>query len=385
MNILFVSQNNKGWMYETLYYEQLALEKEIKRNNNKIYKFGPGYKYCKNLNFKYFCKQNKINENDFDLILFYISHYTLQTGKIDQQSQKFYNCKENKILNNFNHLTSIPRVLWLNDFWQMNKYERIYYENKYKISHILSTYYYHLDKKNKNKFFLESKYSNKRIIHISRSINKKLIKNIKFNKKKIDVTLLGAIDEFYPERKKFLEILKKKKDIKFFFKEHPGYDFQKKINKNKIFGKKYFDILNNSKIFVTCGTKLNLPIIKLYEIISSGCLLMVGRINNLKKIGLKDKKNFIEVNEKNLISKINFYLKYEKKRINITKNAFELVKKNYLNDQQAKRQYKILVDIKNNFKNLRLINKYETISLFLFLKLFYFLRNIKNLFFNKYR
>ena len=85
MNILFVSQNNKGWMYETLYYEQLALEKEIKRNNNKIYKFGPGYKYCKNLNFKYFCKQNKINENDFDLILFYISHYTLQTGKIDQQ------------------------------------------------------------------------------------------------------------------------------------------------------------------------------------------------------------------------------------------------------------------------------------------------------------
>ena len=165
MNILFVSQNNKGWMYETLYYEQLALEKEIKRNNNKIYKFGPGYKYCKNLNFKYFCKQNKINENDFDLILFYISHYTLQTGKIDQQSQKFYNCKENKILNNFNHLTSIPRVLWLNDFWQMNKYERIYYENKYKISHILSTYYYHLDKKNKNKFFLESKYSNKRIIH----------------------------------------------------------------------------------------------------------------------------------------------------------------------------------------------------------------------------
>ena len=50
------------------------------------------------------------------------------------------------------------------------------------------------------------------------------------------------------------------------FKKHPGYNFQKKIKKNLVFGKKYFQILNNSKIFVTCGTKLNLPVIKLYEI-----------------------------------------------------------------------------------------------------------------------
>ena len=32
MNILFVGHNNKGWLYETLYYEQLALSKEIKKN-----------------------------------------------------------------------------------------------------------------------------------------------------------------------------------------------------------------------------------------------------------------------------------------------------------------------------------------------------------------
>ena len=57
MNILFVGHNNKGWLYETLYYEQLALSKEIKKNGGSSYFFGPGFRNCKNLDFKFFCKK----------------------------------------------------------------------------------------------------------------------------------------------------------------------------------------------------------------------------------------------------------------------------------------------------------------------------------------
>ena len=96
------------------------------------------------------------------------------------------------------------------DFWQANKIERIVLENKRKISHILSTYFYHLDDKIKNKFFLKSKYTQDRIFHINRSVHKKIIlKNIN-QKRNIDISLLGAIDNFYPERKAFLELLQKK-------------------------------------------------------------------------------------------------------------------------------------------------------------------------------
>ena len=48
---------------------------------------------------------------------------------------------------------------------------------------------------------------------------------------------------------------------------------------------------------------------------------MTGKINNLSKVGLKDKHNFVEVTEKDLISKINYYLNNKKEREKITKNA----------------------------------------------------------------
>lgn len=380
MNVLFVGQNNKGWMYETLYHEQRALEKELILNNHKVFKFGPGFKFCKDLNFNFFCKKNNLFQKDIDLILFYISHYTFQTGEIDNTSKENFMCSTNKILHNFSHIKNIPKILWLNDFWQLNKFERIYYENKYKISHILSTYYYHLDKKTKNKFFMKYKYPENRILHINRSLNKNNLINQKVNNlRKIDVTLLGAINDFYPERKKFFNLIKNEKKINFFFKKHPGYNFQKKIKKNLVFGKKYFQILNNSKIFVTCGTKLNLPVIKLYEIISSGCLLMTGKINNLSKVGLKDKHNFVQVTEKDLISKINYYLNNKKEREKITKNAKILFKKKYLNYIQAKKQYQIIIKIKKNYKNKKVLNSFENIYIFMILQFLNFLKRVKKI------
>lgn len=381
MKILFVGQNNKGWMYETLYNEQKALENKIIKNSGKVYHFGPGHKYCNNLDFKYFCKKKKINTKDISLIIFYISHYTLRSGLVDKQSIKYFNCPNKNFLGEFNGINKIPRILWLNDFWQMNKYERIFYEHKYKISHLISTYFYHLDKVTLNKYFMKSKYPKNRIFHISRSINNKNIISKINNNRKIDVTLLGAIDNFYPERKKFLNILKNYRKIKFFNKSHPGYNFQKKIKKNLIFGKKYFKILKNTKIFVTCGTELNLPIIKLYEILASGCLLMCGKINNLKKIGLKNGNNFILINEKNLINKINYFLVNKKKRDFIAEKGLKLIKENFTNEIQAQKQYEILSRISKNYKRKNLLNNFELIFIRTYVFFYEHLKSLKRFIF----
>lgn len=381
MEILFVGQNNKGWMYETLYYEQKALENEIIQSSGKVHYFGPGHKFCNNLDFKYFCKKKKIKIKNINLIIFYISHYTFSTGLMDQQSLEFFKCPNKNILNQLNIIDKIPRVLWLNDFWQMNKYERIFYEKKYKITHLLSTYFYHLDKSILNKYFITSKYPKDRIFHISRSIkNENVINKINQNRK-IDVALLGAVNNFYPKRKKFLNLLKNVKNIKFFNKPHPGYHFRKKIDKNQIFGKKYFKILRNTKIFITCGTKFNLPIIKLYEILGSGCLLMCSKIYNKKKIGLKNGKNYIEVNEKNLIRKINFFLQNKKKLNQISKNGVEMIKKKFTNEIQAKKQFQIIKFIYQNHTEKKLLNNFELIILCVYLFGLRFSKLIKKLFF----
>jgi hypothetical protein len=383
MNILFVGHNNKGWLYETLYYEQLALSKEIKKNGGSSYFFGPGFRNCNNLDFKFFCKKNRISYKDIDIIIFYISHYTLKTGKPDLEVSKFYKCPDKKFIDQLDCMDQIPRFLWLNDFWQANKIERIVLENKRKISHILSTYFYHLDDKIKNKFFLKSKYTQDRIFHINRSVHKKIIlKNIN-QKRNIDISLLGAIDNFYPERKAFLELLQKKKYLNFFYKNHPGYNFQKKINNKNLFGTEYFKILKKTKIFVTCGTKYNLPIIKIYEVLASGCLLMCGKINNLKKFGLIKNKNFVEINTKNLLYKLNYYIKNPKKIASISSNGLTLVKNNYTNVLQAKKQFNIIKNIKKSYSRTALLSNLELFVYKIYLFFYYKLKFIKIYFFFK--
>jgi hypothetical protein len=379
MNILFIGQKNKGWMYETLHNEQQALEKEINKDRGSVFYFGPGHKHCKNLDFNYFCTKNKISTKNIDLIIFYISHYTLKTGKTDTQSVKFYNCPSKNYLKQLDDMNKIPRILWLNDFWQMNKFERIISENRYKISHLLSTYFYHLDEPKRKKYFMISKYPKNRIFHISRSVNVRNIAYKKRQNKEIDILMLGAIDDFYPERKKYLNLLKNTKNINFFYRSHPGYDFQKKINKNHIFGEKYFKTLRNAKIFVTCGTKLNLPIIKLYEILASNCLLMCGKINNLNKIGLINGKNFIKIKEKDLLKKIKYFLKNGKQRKLIAKNGLELIKNKFTNQIQARKQYKIIKLISEKHVPIKLLNNFELIIITVYVLIYRFLKFMKNL------
>ena len=59
MKLLVVSADYSNWMYKSLYDEQQALFNYLKKQNHKIYVFGPGQKHCTSLNVDIFLKKKK--------------------------------------------------------------------------------------------------------------------------------------------------------------------------------------------------------------------------------------------------------------------------------------------------------------------------------------
>ena len=69
--------------------------------------------------------------------------------------------------------------------------------------------------------------------------------------------------------------------------------------------------MENSKIVITCGTILKLPIPKIWEIMSTGAVFIIEKLKNLKLI---NNKNYVEASYNNLKSKIKELIINENKR-----------------------------------------------------------------------
>ena len=126
------------------------------------------------------------------------------------------------------------------------------------------------------------------------------------------ISLFGAV-EIFIHLEKFNKLIQSDKSINFFYKKHPGYLFQKHIREKKIVGKEYYKVLENSKIAITCSTIYKIPIPKIWEMMSTGAMLMVDKMDKIKNSGLKKNFNYVEVNEQNLLNKIHYYLIIKKK------------------------------------------------------------------------
>ena len=93
--------------------------------------------------------------------------------------------------------------------------------------------------------------------------------------------------------------------------------------------------MENSKIVVTCGTKLQLPIPKIWEIMSTGAILVMNKVKNKKNLDLVNNQNYIEANFNNINLKINHIIKNDKLRKRIAKNAMIYSRKKYSLKSQA--------------------------------------------------
>ena len=338
-------------MYKTLHDEKYFLSRSLNKKGVKCYFFGPGYKFCNNLSLDYFLKKKKLKISNIDLIIFFLPERIYFDG-LSKYEQEYYHVKKKYYFNQFENIRKIPKVFWINDFWHNNIYEWEIFIRKFSITDIFSIYTpFHTKKK------IHDKYFNKRInvnFHkYFRSINPNDF--IKRKNKSIDVLMLGAMSGFYPNRKFFLNNLSKIKEFKFTYKKHPGYLFKQDIKSKAAIGKNYFKLLSKSKIFLTCSTIFNIPIAKVWEIMASGNLLMIDKINNSKLIGLKANKNYVQISKNNYLKKIKFYLKNVRERKKIILNGKKLALNEYNNYKISNYHADKLIKIKKNFK----INKFQ--------------------------
>ena len=84
---------------------------------------------------------------------------------------------------------------------------------------------------------------------------------------------------------------------------------------------------------------------RVYEALSSGCLLFNEKNNTMSKI-FKDKKHVIYYNSENdLLNKLNYFKKNPKESYKIAKNGNDLFRKKYQSSKRLKDFIKILHNI----------------------------------------
>jgi len=110
--------------------------------------------------------------------------------------------------------------------------------------------------------------------------------------------------------------------------------------------------IEHSKYTFTCGSALNWPIRKFFEIPTMGSLLFAKPFKNADKLGFIDNKTYIKSNHKNIIEKIDFFEKNPKVAQEIATNGQNMIWKNHSLDARVKQ-------LKEVFKAI-LIKKYNS-------------------------
>jgi spore maturation protein CgeB len=176
--------------------------------------------------------------------------------------------------------------------------------------------------------------------------------------KDIDITFLGAVNKYYPLReiiKKELPLFAKKNNYKII---NPCRILlvPKFLQRNDIleklpyyqYGKKYVNTLNRSKILIFCSSIYKYPVLKYFEGMASGCLVMADEPGGSKELGFKDGYNFVKINKENWKEKVSYYLENEEERNKIGANARDTILKYHTHNIRAKEMYLHIKSYLNN-------------------------------------
>ncbi|WP_221563892.1 glycosyltransferase [Alkalihalobacillus sp. TS-13] len=173
----------------------------------------------------------------------------------------------------------------------------------------------------------------KQIIWLPHHVPGYIFKDMNLNR---DINLLMAgslIEHLYPLRVKMYNELSKRYD--FTYIQHPGY---RNIHSQSKFitGESYASLLNRSRIFLTCDSIYKFPVLKYFEAAGCGSLLLASGSKELQDLGFIDGETFVEVNEHNFHQKVEYFLKNEHERRQITANAIKLIREKHTTEIRVK-------------------------------------------------
>ena len=158
-------------------------------------------------------------------------------------------------------------------------------------------------------------------------INSEVIKDYKLPKD-INLLLMGAVTKSYPLRWKVYQQFCH--DPGFVYHRHPGYRKYSEEEKDQIFvGEKYAQEINRAKIFFTCGTVRNYPVMKYFEVPGCRTLLLAPRFKDLDELGFIPDYHYININEDDFHIKAAYYLEHEDEREQIADQGYQFVQTNH--------------------------------------------------------
>lgn len=288
MRILFLATNFKGWVAETVYHEQQAIREALP---SSVF-YGPGYEY--ELNSVPEILEAKGGADSFDAVFCYASEQSLKGGPLAPEVMARHGVPEHlSVFPRGLEKVGLPKILLINDFWHCTReeWDRILIDNGF--AYVFATYAApFVPPRVFEERFSEKVRGSIPFIPWPRSISQKIFRDYGVEKT-IDVTLLGAQGDFYPLRGKMLREFGKMPGIRFFSKEHPGYDFHDPVR--ALVGKQYAKLLNRTRIFANCTGRFNLPFIKLYEALACRTALLCDPPSGGELLGLRPFENYIPV------------------------------------------------------------------------------------------
>lgn len=205
--------------------------------------------------------------------------------------------------------------------------------------------------KNEMEYYQNYFNGDKKFVHIPHCAEKTIFKDYNLPKK-IDLLLVGKIDENYPLRMKLKKILRKKKLSKRYncvIFEHPGYILED--SKKDKYAIEFAKTINSAKISLTCSMIYRNRLAKYVEIPMCASALAADLPN-------QDHNEFKEfmiildnkMKNKEIRKKLEFYLENPKEREALIKNGLKW-SKNYTQEKYARLFVDIVKEFLKNFFN----------------------------------
>lgn len=185
------------------------------------------------------------------------------------------------------------------------------------------------------------------------SINTEVFKDWQLDKD-IDYLLMGAVYDpegltsnlpktsrgKYPFREKVLVGMRKVDG--FVFHPHPGHKGTE--SKESIINEDYAMEINRSKIFFTCGSALQYPVLKFFEVPGCKTLLMAEPVSDILELGFEDGVNFVACDQTNFYEKAQYYLEHVEERKRISENGYKFIHTHHTNEVRAKQFIRYIED-----------------------------------------
>ena len=163
---------------------------------------------------------------------------------------------------------------------------------------------------------------NGQIYHLPWSINPERFTPLE---KTVDASFLGRVGGIYPLRVSMWE------DMYYACRGYkivrslspPGTTFDRDVNTigHEYVGDKYSDLLNHTRIMLFGSSKYRYPVQKYFEASASGCVMLADNPSTAKRLGLKDRVNFVDVNEYDWRDEVQYYLQDKEACLRIGESA----------------------------------------------------------------